>query len=210
MENFYSVEAKDLSAKEKYFMLIGGVAPRPIAWVSTQSKDGIDNIAPFSFFNAFSSNPPVVIFSPATSPDPKRPYKDTYINLVETKECVVNMVSYELKDQMNLSSKDLARNENEFAYAQIETLDSDLVKAKRVKASPFQLECKLLEMKSLGEGPGSGNLAICEVLKFHINEAILEEGSKRIDPQKLDLIGRNGGFYYTRSHGEALFELKRP
>jgi len=206
---FYSKETQELSRKDIYFLLVAGVSPRPIAWVSTISKDGETNIAPFSFFNAFSSNPPVVIFSPATTADPKRPFKDTYLNLMDTKECVVNSVSYELKEEMNLSSKDLDFGESEFDFAKIETIESDLIKAPRVKKSPFQMECKLIEMKSLGEGPASGNLAICEVLKFHVLENVLKENGK-IDPEKADLIGRNGEYYYTRASGKSIFEIKRP
>lgn len=207
---FYSKETKELTTQEIYFLLIGGIAPRPIAWVSSIDSKGNTNLAPYSFFNAFSSNPPVVIFSPAISPDPDRPFKDTYLNLMETKECVVNLVSYELKDQMNLSSQSLPHELSEFDHAQVETIASDLVKAPRVKNSPFQMECRLMEMKQLGDKPGAGNLAICEILKFHINENIFREGSQRIDPQKIDLIGRNGEHFYTRASGDAIFELKRP
>lgn len=204
----YSVEAKDLSQKEKYFLLIGGVAPRPIAFVSTISASGIPNLAPFSFFNAFSSNPPVVIFSPAVSPDPDRPYKDTYLNLIETKECVVQMVSYEMADRMNICAKDWEPEVSEFEAAGFTPISSDLVKPPRVKESPYQMECKLLEMKILGEKPGAGNLAICEVLKFHIDENVFREGTNRIDPNKIDLIARNGERYYTRASGAAMFEMK--
>ena len=207
---YYSKESHELSQKEKYFLLIGAVAPRPIAWVSTISKKGDHNIAPFSFFNAFSADPPIVIFSPATSPDPERPFKDTYLNLIETNECVINMVNYDLREKMNQSSQDLSREESEFEAADIETVESDLVKPLRVKTSPVQMECKLREMRSFGEQAGAGNLAICEVIKFHIQESVLKEGTNRIDTEKIDLIGRNGSFYYTRAAGEALFEIKRP
>jgi flavin reductase (DIM6/NTAB) family NADH-FMN oxidoreductase RutF len=204
----YSVEAKDLSLKEKYFLLIGGIAPRPIAFVSTISAAGIANLAPFSFFNAFSSNPPVVIFSPAVSSDPERPYKDTYINLLETKECVVQMVNYEIAERMNICAKDWEPLVSEFEVSGFTPIPSDLVKAPRVKESPFQMECKLLEMKSLGTDPGAGNLAICEVLKFHVDDNVFREGTTRIDPHKIDLIGRNGERYYTRAFGDAVFEIK--
>lgn len=205
----YSVEAKDLNPKERYFLLIGGVAPRPIAFVSTLSRTGIPNLAPFSFFNAFSSNPPVVIFSPARSPNSDKPFKDTYTNLVETKECVVQMVSYDMVEKMNLTAQDLDADINEFEISGLTELTSDLVKPPRVKESPFQMECKLLEMKNLGDQAGAGNLAICEVLKFHIDEKVFKEGTQRIDPQKIDLIGRNGEYYYTRASGDAIFEMKR-
>lgn len=206
---FYSKESKELSTKEIYFLLTGGISPRPIAWVSTIDKEGNTNIAPFSFFNAFSSNPPVLIFSPAVSPDAQRPLKDTYLNLVETKECVVNLVTYSQREVMNLSAKDYAHEESEFKALKIETLESDLIKAPRVKDSPFQMECRLMEMKSLGDKPGAGNLAICEILKFHINEDVFKEGTRRIDPDKIDLIGRNGEYNYTRASGDAIFQVKR-
>lgn len=205
-----SLESKDLSPKEKYFYLIGGIAPRPIALVSTISKKGIPNLAPYSFFNAFSANPPIVIFSPAKTADPERPFKDTYINLIDTKECVIQMVSFEMAEKMNISSKDFDKDINEFEMAGFTEIKSDLVGAPRVKESPFQMECKLLEMKALGDQPGAGNLAICEVIKFHINEKIFKENSRRIDPNAIDLIGRNGENYYTRAYGDAIFELKRP
>lgn len=202
----HSVLASDLSPKERYFYLIGGIGPRPIAFVSTISSDGVYNLAPFSFFNAFSSNPPVIIFSPARSSNPDKPYKDTYTNLVETGECVVQMVSYEMKDKMKLCAQEI--DEDEFKVSGLTPIASDLVKAPRVKESPFQMECKLMEMKNLGNEPGSGNLAICEVLKFHVDPEVFKPGTERIDPQKIDLIGRNGEYYYTRASGDAIFELK--
>jgi len=204
----FSVEAKDLSQKEKYFLLIGAVTPRPIAFVSTISKEGIFNLAPYSFFNAFSSEPPVLIFSPARSPDPERPYKDTYLNLIDTGECVVQMVTYAIAEKMKLCSEPLEHNISEFDFSGLTPIPSDLVKAPRVKESPIQMECKLMEMKVLGDKPGAGNLAICEVVKFHIDESLFKPGTQRIDPQKADLIGRNGEHYYTRASGAAIFELR--
>lgn len=207
---FYSKETKELTPKEIYFLLIGGVSPRPIAWVSTINSQGQSNLAPFSFFNAFSSNPPLLIFSPTINANPERPFKDTYLNIIENKECVVNLVSYRLKEQMNLSSKNFPLSESEFDHAKIEKIPSDLIAPPRVKDSPFQMECKLVEMRSYGKEPGSANLAICEVLKFHVKEDILEEDSSKINPHKADLIGRNGEYYYTRASGDAIFRLKRP
>ncbi|MDA0773065.1 MAG: flavin reductase family protein [Cyanobacteria bacterium] len=204
----HSVLASNLSPKEKYFYLIGGIGPRPIAFVSTISRDGIPNLAPFSFFNAFSSNPPVVVFSPARTANPDKPFKDTYTNLVETKECVVQMVNYEMREKMKLCAQDLDADINEFDISGLTQIPSDIVKAPRVKESPFQMECKLLEMKQLGDQPGAGNLAICEVLKFHVDESVFKPGTERIDPQAIDLIGRNGEHYYTRASGDAIFEMK--
>lgn len=209
----HSVEASALSPKERYFYLVGAVAPRPIAFVSTVSKEGKTNLAPFSFFNAFASNPPILIFSAATTADPERPYKDTYLNIIETKECVVQMVNYQMAEQMNLCSKDLSYGESEFDFSGLTPIASDLVAPPRVKEAPIQMECKLLEMKSIGDGPGSANLAICEVLKFHIADELIkgrDDDKVRIDPYAADLIGRNGEFYYTRASGDSLFELKRP
>lgn len=205
----YSIEAKELSQRDIYFLMLGGIAPRPIAFVSTISKEGVYNLAPFSFFNAFGSNPPIVIFSPASTGNPERPHKDTYINLVDTQECVVQIVSYEFAEKMILTSAEAPHNVDEFKLSGLTPIPSDIVKAPRVKESHFQMECKLLEMKSYGENIGAANLAICEVVKFHIDENIFQEGSRtRIDPQKIDAIGRNGGFNYTRASGDAIFELK--
>ncbi len=204
----YSIEANELSTKEKYFLLTGGIAPRPIAFVSTQSASGINNLAPFSFFNAMSSTPPIVVFSPAISPDKERPYKDTYLNLKETGECVVQMVSHSMVERMNICAQNFAPELSEFDEAGFEMVASDLVKVPRVKESPFQMEAKLIELKELGHEPGAGNLCICEILKFHIDQKIFKPNSTRIDPNKIDLVGRNGEHYYTRASGEA-FELKR-
>lgn len=204
----YSVLAQDLSQKEKYFLMIGAIIPRPIAFVSTISKDGIYNLAPFSFFNAFGTNPPIVIFSPSPTGNAERPQKDTYVNLMDTKECVVQMVSYEFAEKMFKSSEAVAPEVDEFKLVGLSPIASDLVKAPRVKESHFQMECKLLEMKTIGDGAGAANLAICEVLKFHIDENIFKEGSQsRIDPEKLHAIGRLGEHYYTKAFAD-VFELK--
>lgn len=204
----HSVLAQDLSQKEKYFLMIGAIIPRPIAFVSTISKNGIYNLAPFSFFNAFGTNPPIVIFSPSPTGDSARPQKDTYINLMDTKECVVQIVSHEFAEQMFKTAEAIPYEEDEFQLSGLSPIPSDLVKAPRVKESHFQMECKLLEMKTIGEGAGAANLAICEVIKFHIDENIFREGSQsRIDPEKLHAIGRLGEHYYTKAFGD-VFELK--
>jgi len=205
----HSVLAKDLSPKDLYFYLIGGIGPRPIAFVSTISNEGVCNLAPFSFFNAFSANPPVVIFSPARTADPERPQKDTYNNLVANGECVVQMVSYQMREKMIMCSEDYPSNIDEFSVSGFTKIPSDLIKPPRVAESPFQMECRLMEMKSLGTSPGAGNLAICEVLKFHIDQNVFKPGTERIDPNKIDLIGRNGEHYYTRASGSAVFEMRR-
>lgn len=204
----YSRSASELSSNEKYFFLIGGINPRPIAFVSTVSKDGVYNLAPYSFFNAVSAEPPIVVFGPACTDDPENLYKDTYTNLVDTGECVIQMVTYDMREAMVKCAEDYPPDVDEFKISGFNPIASDIVKAPRVKESPFQMECKLLEMKNFGKFPGGGNMAICEIVKFHIDEKIFKPGTTRIDPYALDLIGRNGGRFYTRSHGDALFEMK--
>jgi len=203
----YSVEPKDLELPKRHGYLLGGIAPRPIAFVSTISKDGVNNLAPFSFFNAFGANPPTIAFSPARR-GRDNTTKDTYQNLLDTKECVVHAVTFDIVEQMNLASSEYASDVDEFIKAGFTPLDSHLVKPKRVKESPFQMECKLVDMIEMGGKAGSGNFAICEVVKYHISEDILTDG--HIDPYKIDLVGRNGGSYYTRANGDALFELAKP
>lgn len=204
----YSKKSSELSHNEKYHLLISGINPRPVAFVSTVSVSGVYNLAPFSFFNAMSAEPPIVVFGPACRDDEARLYKDTYINLVETRECVIQMVSYEMREKMLVCAQGLGPEVDEFMISGLTPLASDIVKAPRVAESPFQMECKLLEMKNFGEFPGAGNMAICEVLKFHINENILKPGTNRIDPLLTDLIGRNGAAYYTRANADAMFEMK--
>lgn len=204
MREFY---AKDLSATESLKLLLGGVGPRPIALVSTISKEGISNLSPFSFFNAFGSNPPIVAFSPSRR-GRDGSFKDTYYNLKETKECVIQAVPYNIVKQVNISSAEYPRGVDEFVESGLTPIDSVVVKPKRVKESPFQMECRLYDLIHLGDKPGSGVLAICEVLVFHVSENVFKDGS--IHPDCLDLVGRNGGEFYTRASGAALFELPKP
>lgn len=205
----YSIETKDLSQKDAYFLMISGIVPRPIAFVSTISIDGVYNLAPYSFFNAMGSNPPIIVFSPASTGNPERPYKDTYNNLMDTKECVVQIVSNEFAEKMFKTSEMVAPDVDEFKLVGLTPIPSDMVKVPRVKESHYQMECKLLEMKSFGEAAGAANIAICEVVKFHIDESIFKEGSKtRIDPNKLQAVGRLGEHYYMQAFGDNLFELR--
>jgi flavin reductase (DIM6/NTAB) family NADH-FMN oxidoreductase RutF len=198
---------KEMSVPDVQRLMQGGIAPRPIAFVSTISADGIPNLAPFSFFNAFSSNPPIVVFSPSRS-GKTNTTKDTYNNLMEVGECVIHAVTYDIMYQMNLASFEFAPDENEFEMAGFTPIKSELVKPFRVKESPFQMECKLRHMFSMGDGPSAGNLAVCEVILFHVDESIMKDGS--IDPFLIDHIGRNGKSWYTRAQGKALFELHKP
>ncbi len=199
-------EPKDLSVPEVHRLLLGGVAPRPIALVSTISTDGINNLSPFSFFNAFGANPPIVAFSPSRR-GRDATLKDTYINLIEIKECVIQAVTYSMVEQVSLASAEYPPGVDEFIKSGLTPIDSDIVKPKRVKESPFQLECKLLEMKSFGSGGASANLAICEVLKFHVAEDIFT--TKIIDPTKIDLVARMSGSFYSRA-ASGIFNIEQP
>ena len=199
-------EPKDLSNREVHRLLLGGVAPRPIALVSTISKDGINNLSPYSFFNAFGANPPIVAFSPSRR-GRDATLKDTYNNLIETKECVIQSVTHSMVEQVNLTSAEFSSDIDEFVKSGLTPINSDIVKPKRVKESPFQMECKLIEMKSFGEQGASANLAICEVLKFHVAEDLFTDGI--IDPVKIDLVARMSGDFYSRA-GSDVFTLKMP
>ena len=200
-------EPKDLPVPDLHKLLLGGVGPRPIALVSTISEKGIKNLSPFSFFNAFGANPPMLAFSPARR-GRDASLKDTYQNLIMTKECVVQAVTYSMVEQINLASSEYPADVNEFTKSGLTAIDSDLVQPKRVKESPFQMECKLVDMKSYGEKDASANIAICEVVKIHVVRDIFTEGV--IDPRKIDLIGRLSGNYYCRASGSAIFEVEKP
>lgn len=202
----FHYEPKDLSVPEVHKLLLGGVAPRPIALVSTISKDGINNLSPFSFFNAFGANPPIVAFSAARR-GRDATLKDTYNNLIETKECVIQAVTNSMVEQVSLASAEYTPDVDEFLKSGLTPVDSDLVRPKRVKESPYQMECKLLEMHSFGEGGASANIAICEVLKFHVAEDLFTNGI--IDPIKIDLVARMSGDFYTRS-GSGVFIVEKP
>jgi flavin reductase (DIM6/NTAB) family NADH-FMN oxidoreductase RutF len=193
---------------EVHKLLLGGVAPRPIALVSTISEDGTVNLSPFSFFNAFGANPPIVAFSPSTRVrDGSR--KDTYHNLIATNECVIQSVPYDMVEQVSLASTEYDSDIDEFVKSGLMAIASDIVKPPRVADSPFQMECKLSQMVPLGDGPGAGNLAICEVVRFHIDEGIFNPDGV-IEPDLIDLVGRNSANYYTRASGRAIFEVEKP
>jgi len=201
------VEPKNITPQVVYKYLIGGIAPRPIALVSTLSVDGINNLAPFSFFNAFGANPPVVVFGPGRRLRDNT-VKDTYNNILATKECVIQVVTYSMIMQMNLASGEYGADVDEFVVSGFTPVESDLVKPKRVKESPFQMECSLQQMVPLGKDHGSGNLVVCEIIKFHISEEIFENGN--IQPDLIDLVGRNSANLYTRASGDAVIEVVRP
>lgn len=198
----------EVSLGKLHNTLLGSVGPRPIAFASTIDKEGNRNLSPFSFFNVFSANPPIAIFSPAKS-GRTNTQKDTYHNVKETMEVVINIVNYDIVQQMSLSSTAYSSEVDEFLKAGLTPLASELVKPFRVKESPVQLECIVKEVVELGDEGGSGNLVISEVKLIHIDESILGEDGT-IDQNKIDLVGRMGGNYYVRASGDALFEVPKP
>ncbi|GEP49679.1 flavin reductase [Flavobacterium noncentrifugens] len=202
-----SIEPKDISTAQLHGYLQSAVAPRPIAFASTISADGKPNLSPFSFFNVFSANPPILIFSPARRVRDNS-VKHTLINVEATKEVVINVVNYDIVQQASLSSTEYAEGVNEFLKSGLTAIASDLVKPFRVAESPVQFECKVNEIVSLGENGGAGNLVICEVLKIHIHESVLDKNGF-IDQHKIDLVSRLGGNWYSRSN-VGLFEVPKP
>lgn len=197
----------EVSINEVQALLLGGVGPRPIALVSTVSPEGIRNLSPFSFFNAFGANPPTVAFSPSRRIRDGST-KDTYRNLIATKECVIQAVTYAMVQQVNLASSEYPSDVDEFIKSGLTPLPSDLVRPPRVAESPFQMECRLTQLIPLGDAKGSGNLAICEVLKFHVAEDLFADDI--IQPDRIDLVARMGDDFYCRARGEAVFYVKKP
>ncbi len=198
----------ELSPTQIQMYLQFAVAPRPIAFVSTIDSLGNINLSPFSFFNLFSSNPPILIFSPARRVRDNST-KHTLQNVLEVKECVINIVNYNMVQQTSLSSTEYPKGVNEFKKAGFTELASDLVRPPRVKESPIQFECKINQVISLAETPGAGNLVIAEVLKMHIAESVLDEEGK-IDQIKMDHVARLGGDWYSRVIPESLFKVAKP
>jgi flavin reductase (DIM6/NTAB) family NADH-FMN oxidoreductase RutF len=188
-----------------YQTLVAVVTPRPIAWVTTVDRDGRVNLAPFSFFNAFGGNPPVVVFSPTLRRDGSK--KDTLLNVEATGEFVVNAAVAPLAKEVNASSKELPRGESEVDYAGLHTVPSVMVKPPRLAESPVNLECKLIQIVPTGSGPIAGNLVIGEVLMIHVADRVLD-GSGKVDPRKLQTIARLGGDWYC--HTSELFTMHRP
>ena len=202
-----SIDPKTLSTSKLHSYLLSAIAPRPIAFASTVDAEGNPNLSPFSFFNVFSANPPILIFSPARRVRDNT-VKHTLKNVEITKEVVINMVSFDMVHQMSLSSSEYPEKVNEFEKAGLTMLKSDVVKPFRVAESPVQFECKVNDIIKLGIEGGAGNLIICEVVKFHIDDDVLnEEGS--INQQKLDLVARAGGSYYSRAK-KGFFEIPKP
>lgn len=202
-----SFEPKDLSTGKLHSYLLSAVAPRPIAFASTIDKNGNPNLSPFSFFNVFSANPPILIFSPARRVR-NNTTKHTLKNVLETKEVVINVVNFDIVHQMSLSSTEYPEGVNEFEKSGLHMLESDLVKPYRVAESPVQFECKVNEVVALGNEGGAGNLVICQVVKMHIDDEVLNEDGQIIQ-EKLDLVARAGGSYYSRAKS-GFFEIPKP
>ena len=202
-----TLDPKELSPMKLQSYLQSAIAPRPIAFASTIDKNGKPNLSPFSFFNIFSSNPPILVFSPARRVRDNS-IKHTLINCQDTKQVVINVVNYEMVQQMSLSSTEYPDGVNEFIKAGFTAIPSEIVKPYRVAESPVQFECKVNEIIALGNEGGAGNMIICEVVKIHINEVVLDENGT-IDPMKIDLVSRLGGNWYSRAN-KGLFEVEKP
>ncbi|MDI1317704.1 flavin reductase family protein [Flavobacterium sp.] len=202
-----SFEPHTLSPAQLQGYLQSAVAPRPIAFASTVDANGKPNLSPFSFFNVFSSNPPILVFSPARRVR-NNTTKHTLENCEATKQVVINVVNYDIVQQASLSSTEYPDGVNEFLKSGLTMLPSDLIKPYRVAESPVQFECKVNEIIALGDQGGAGNLVICEVVKIHIHESILDD-QNRIDQHKIDLVSRLGGNWYSRANA-GLFEVEKP
>ena len=202
------VDPKQTTTAALHGLLVGTVGPRPIAFASTVDKAGNVNLSPFSFFNVFSANPPILIFSPARRVRDNT-IKHTLENVLEHKEVVINVVNHAIVEQMSLSSTEYDKGVDEFIKAGLTPIASERVQPPRVGESPAAYECKVKEVIHLGNEKGAGNLIICEVLLAHIHDDVLDENGKP-DPDKIDLVARLGGDWYCRASGEALFELPKP
>lgn len=201
------IDPNSLPVPELHAFLLGTIGPRPIAWASTIDKDGKVNLAPYSFFNVFGTKPPTLIFSPAIPRGEQK--KDTLLNAMETEEVVINIVSFDVVEQMSLSSTAYPKGTNEFEKAGLTQEPSELVKPPRVKEAIAAYECRVQQVIHLGEEQGAGNLIICEILLGHLKDEVLGDDGKP-DPFKTDLVARMGGDWYCRANGAALFEIPKP
>jgi flavin reductase (DIM6/NTAB) family NADH-FMN oxidoreductase RutF len=197
--------ASDLSKEQSYKLMNGAIVPRPIAWVSTVSEEGVHNLAPFSWFNAVAVQPPTVAFSVGLD-DIERGFKDTYVNLMANGECVINIVSASVAAAMNICGTAFDPTTDEFVEAGLTPIKSDLVRPMRVQESLVQFECKLHQSVTLGNEKGRNDLMICSVLLVHVNDSVYM-GDYKIDPDKLEAVGRMAGTVYTRTR--ELFTMER-
>jgi len=206
--NVISIDPQSIPVPKLHSYLLGAVGPRPIALASTIDSEGRPNLAPFSFFNVFSANPPVLVFSPARR-GRDNTTKHSFENVKIIREVVINVVTYDIVQQTSLASTEYPEGVNEFEKAGFTPVASEKIKPFRVKESPVQFECIVNDIIELGQSGGAGNLIICEIVKMHIDERILDS-EQRIDQQKIDLVGRMGGNYYCRASNSALFEVEKP
>ena len=202
-----SIDPKSLPTSILHNYLLSAVAPRPIAFASTIDAEGNANLSPYSFFNIFSSNPPILIFSPSRRVRDNT-IKHTLINARETKEVVISVVNFDMVHQMSLTSTEFPEGVNEFLKAGLTMLKSDIVKPYRIAESPAQFECKVNDIIELGTEGGAGNLVICEIVKIHIDDDVLNNDGS-INQEKLDLVARAGGSYYSRAK-KGFFEIPKP
>lgn len=203
-----SLDPKELTVQRLHQLLLGAVGPRPIAFASTIDESGRPNLAPFSFFNVFSANPPILVFSPARSGRTGQS-KDTFNNAKAIPEVVINVVNYPMVHQMSLASSPYAPGVDEFVKAGFTPIASDKIKPFRVAEAPVQFECKIQQIIELGQDGGAGNLIICEVVQLHIQENLLTENGL-IDQHKIDLVARMGADWYCHANSQSMFEIKKP
>jgi flavin reductase (DIM6/NTAB) family NADH-FMN oxidoreductase RutF len=203
--HFMNLDPAQISPSSLYQHLIRIIAPRPIAWVSTVSRSGVENLAPFSFFTGVGAKPPSILFCPSNRRDGTP--KDSLQNILDTGEFVINAVPFRMAEAMNLSSAELPSEESEFELAGIETAASSIVKPPRVQASPVSLECRLMHHLALSPGPGGANIVVGQIVHLHLDDAVLDNAGWA-DPGLLDLIGRLGGASYCRTTDR--FDLPRP
>ena len=203
-----TIDLIEMGLPKSHHYLLGAVGPRPICFASTVDEKGVPNLAPFSFFNVFSSNPPIAVFSPSRS-GRTGAHKDTFNNVKNVNEVVINLVDYSMVEQMSLASSPYDPDVDEFIKSGLTPIKSETVKPFRVKESPVQLECEVIEVKELGQEGGSGNLIICKILRMHVSDHILDD-NQMIDQEKLDLVARMGGDWYCRTDKNSMFEIKKP
>ncbi len=202
-----TIDPKEVTTAKLQTYLQSAIGPRPIAFASTLDKKGKPNLSPFSFFNIFSANPPILVFSPARRVRDNS-VKHTLLNCEATGQVVINVVNFEMVQQVSLSSTEYPEGVNEFLKSGLTPIPSEVVKPYRVAESPVQFECKVIEIIALGKEGGAGNMIVCEVLKMHINETVLDDNGV-IDPVKIDLVSRLGGNWYSRAN-KGLFEVEKP
>lgn len=203
-----SVDPTSMPIPDLNQLLVGAISPRPIAFISTIDEAGVPNIAPFSFFNVFSVNPPVLAFSCTRKPG-DTPHKDTLNNVAQNREAVINTVPWSMVRQMTIASMEYPSQVDEFVKSGLTPIASDLIKPYRIAESPVQIECTVRDIIPLGEKPGSSTLVLCDVIRIHVAESVLDE-NERIDPDKIDLAARMGRAFYTRASGSAVHIITQP